>query len=463
MKKIENVGTELYALSPLDGRYSWVAKELGLYFSEAALIRERLEVEVLWLQCMIKNVGGCEVFQQFENDDIYKILEIAIDFEEEGLKRVKEIEKVTNHDVKAVELYVAEELDKLGFSNLKSFVHIGCTSEDITNLAYAKMIRNAISYSWSEYARGILGKLEELVAEYANIPMLAHTHGQPATPTTVGKELVVFEERLDKALEIVLKTKICGKFNGATGNYSAIAAAFPVENWPALSEHFVSKCLDFEFNSVTTQIENHDWMCELFDNIVRFNNIVLDLNLDMWLYVSRDIFKLIPKEGEVGSSTMPHKVNPINFENSEANIAMSNAIFKCLSDKLSRSRMQRDLSDSSIQRNIGVAFGYSIQALSETLKGLEKVCVNEKKLDEQLENNWAVLAEPIQTMLRKYCVPDAYDKLKELTRGKKISKEDIQNLVKTLDFLSDEDMETLMQLTPQTYIGYAADIALLNY
>lgn len=449
---------EHLALSPLDGRYWPIARKLEAYFSEYALMEQRVKVEVYYLKFLLENISECKIFQDYTSSQILNILDISINFGATGFLRIKEIESTINHDVKAVELFVAEELEKLGFSNLKSFVHIGCTSEDITNLAYASMIQKSLHDVWSPHAESIIDKLNDMAGQHSETSMLAHTHGQPATPTTIGKELYVYVYRLESLFSEISCTNYYGKFNGATGNYSAISIAFPNENWAEFSEKFVTNYLGLDFNPITTQIESHDYMCSLFDKITQFNNIVLGLDLDMWTYISMDFFKLIPKKDEVGSSTMPHKVNPINFENSEANITISNALFKSLSDKLSRSRMQRDLSDSSAQRNIGIAFGYSIQALSETLKGLNKVCVNQEKLESQLNDNWIILAEPIQTMLRKYGIPDAYNQLKDLTRGKQVSKKDIHNFINTLDCLSEQDKVTLLELTPAKYIGYAAKI-----
>lgn len=389
---------------------------------------------------------------------IPRIVAIYKDFSFNSMSRIKEIEAVTNHDVKAVELFVGEELKKIGCESLVSFVHIGCTSEDINNTAYASMISGALKKVWVPTARKLIKALFELAQEYASIPMLAHTHGQPATPTTVGKELAVYVSRLKECLEGIESIEIRAKFNGATGTYAAISTAFPDEDWEELARDFVETRLMLDFNPLTTQIEGHDYFCHIADGIRHFNNVLLDLDLDMWTYISMDYFKQIPVKGEVGSSTMPHKVNPIRFENSEANIDISNAIFTALSNKLSHSRMQRDLSDSSSQRNIGLAFGYSIQAIEQTIGGLKKVSVNREKISSELNDNWEVLAEPIQTMLRKYGIPDAYNQLKELTRGKRISKETIQEFINSLGVLSLEDKRQLLELTPSTYVGLAEQI-----
>lgn len=454
----EEIPAEYLAIGPLDGRYSGIQKKLSPYFSEYALMKNRVKVEVYWLLFLIVNVNGSKTLDEFDLDRYSEILDIYEKFSGKSFKRIKEIEKITNHDVKAVELYVADKLKELGMEELISFVHIGCTSEDISNPSYANMIASALSEVWIPAAETLINSISELAIEHADTAMLAHTHGQPATPTTVGKELMVYVYRLRQSLENVKSIKTLAKFNGATGNYAAISVAFPNENWPVLSKQFVESYLGLNFNPVTTQIESHDYICHILDAVRHFNNVLLDFDLDMWLYISMEYFKQIPVKNEVGSSTMPHKVNPIKFENSESNIDMSNAICMALSNKLPHSRMQRDLSDSSSQRNIGLAFGYSLQAIEQTTAGLKKVAVNKEKISAELESKWEVLAEPIQTMLRKYGIPDAYNQLKELTRGKNISKEDIQEFIKSLDVLSDEDRHTLLELTPSTYTGLASRI-----
>lgn len=444
------------SLSPLDGRYANIQHELAPYFSEYALVNARIGVEIHWLLFLLnmcdKQLPDASIKEQDQIEKIYT------EFSIESFLRVKEIEKKTKHDVKACELFVAEELRKLGLDRLVSFVHFGCTSEDITNVAYASMIDGAIEEVWIPAAYELISVLSEIALENSNVAMLAHTHGQPATPTTVGKELTVFVYRMRKSIEHLESIDICAKFNGATGNYSAFSVAFPNADVPYLSREFISRYLGYKFNPVTTQIESHDYFCHIADAIRHFNNVLLDLDRDMWMYISKEYFKQIPVATEVGSSTMPHKVNPINFENSESNIDMSNTIFMALSNKLPVSRMQRDLSDSSSQRNIGLAFGHSLQAIYETIKGLKKVAVNTEKISADLDNKWEVLAEPIQTMLRKYGVPDAYDQLKELTRGKTITKEIIHEFINSLNFLNDKDKETLLNLTPATYTGFAASI-----
>lgn len=454
----ENISAKHFALGPLDGRYSQIGEKLAPYFSEYALVKNRVKVEVLWLKFLLENVNGSDILDAFDIDRIPEIMAIYADFSDASYARVKEIESVTNHDVKSVELFVAEKLKEMGMDSLVSFVHIGCTSEDITNPSYANMISTALKEVWIPTAEQLIDKISEIAINHANTAMLAHTHGQPATPTTIGKEMTVYSYRLKKSMENIKSIKACAKFNGATGNYAAISVAFPNENWPVLAKCFVEKYLELEFNPVTTQIESHDYVCHILDGIRHFNNVLRDFDLDMWLYISMEYFKQIAVKAEVGSSTMPHKVNPIRFENSEANIKMGNGICSILSDELPRSRMQRDLSDSSLQRNIGLAFGYSIQAIEQTIGGLKKVAVNTDKISSDLDSKWEVLAEPIQTVLRKYGIPDAYNQLKELTRGKNISKESIQEFIKSLDVISDEDKSTLLALTPSNYIGLAVKI-----
>ena len=454
----ENISAKHFALGPLDGRYSQIGEKLAPYFSEYALVKNRVKVEVYWLKFLLENVNGSDILGAFDIDRLPEIMAIYTDFSDASYVRVKEIESVTNHDVKSVELFVAEKLKEMGMDSLVSFVHIGCTSEDITNPSYANMISTALKEVWIPAAEQLIDKISEIAINHANTAMLAHTHGQPATPTTIGKEMTVYSYRLKKSLENIKSIKTCAKFNGATGNYAAISVAFPNENWPVLAKSFIEEYLELEFNPVTTQIESHDYVCHILDGIRHFNNVLRDFDLDMWLYISMEYFKQIAVKTEVGSSTMPHKVNPIRFENSEANIKIGNGICSVLSDELPRSRMQRDLSDSSLQRNIGLAFGYSIQAIEQTIGGLKKVAVNTDKISSDLDSKWEVLAEPIQTVLRKYGIPDAYNQLKELTRGKNISKESIQEFIKSLDVISDEDKSTLLTLTPSGYIGLAGKI-----
>ena len=449
---------ECLTLCPLDGRYSGVKDALGEYFSEYALVKYRVFVEIQWLKFLIENVES-DVLAKFDLQDMDKLTTISSEFNYDSFARIKEIENTTRHDVKAVEYFIDEKVDALGFGYLQSFVHIGCTSEDINNTSYACMLKYGLKDVWLPKAKEFAAIIDKWAEEHSNDAMLAHTHGQPATPTTIGKEFKVYAYRFLSSIENVEAVKIKAKFNGATGNYSAILTAFPNEDWQVLAKKFVEEYLGLTFNPLTTQIESHDYTCNILDGIRHFNNVLVDFDVDMWLYISMEYFKQIPVKGEVGSSTMPHKVNPIRFENSEANIDMSNNICIALSNKLPKSRMQRDLSDSSSQRNLGLAFGYSLQAINETMNGLAKCVVNKDKLASDLNEKWEVLAEPIQTMLRKYGVPDAYDTLKALTRGKSISKEDILKFAESLDILSDQDRQTLVDMTPASYIGLAKELA----
>lgn len=458
MKKLE---FNAMAISPLDGRYAKIGELLGMYFSEYALVQKRVYVEIQWLKCLLDNTNIKLINISSQEREKYskKIEVISNNYEMKTFNRIKEIENITKHDVKAVEYYINEELDKINLGKLKSLVHIGCTSEDINNTSYALMLQGGIYDVWIPKTLELNNHINDLAGDYKSISMLAHTHGQPATPTTVGKEFKIYSYRLQQSLQNITDIKIKAKFNGATGNYSAISTVYPQIDWEQISKEFIEKYLGLTFNPYTTQIESHDYICHLLDGIRHYNNILLDIDLDMWLYISMEYFKQIPVKGEVGSSTMPHKVNPIKFENSEANIEMSNSICMSLSNKLPKSRMQRDLSDSSSLRNLGLAVGYSMQALNETINGLNRCIINKEKLESDLNEKWEVLAEPIQTMLRKYGIQDAYDKLKELTRGKDISKEDIQTFIKTLDCLSLEDKQILLKMTPSSYIGYAERLA----
>ena len=448
---------ESMTICPLDGRYSAVKDALAEYFSEYGLVKYRVFVEIQWLKFLIENIDN-EILAKFDKANIGQIEAIATEFNIDSFKAIKEIESVTRHDVKAVEYFIGNALKEMGYDYLISFVHIGCTSEDINNTSYACMLKDGLNNVWLPRARELADIIDKWAVEHKDDAMLAHTHGQPATPTTIGKEFKVYAYRMYSSIQNVEDVKIKAKFNGATGTYSAILTAFPNVDWPEMNKKFVEEYLGVEFNPLTTQIESHDYTCHILDGIRHFNNVLVDFDVDMWLYISKEYFKQIPVKGEVGSSTMPHKVNPIRFENSEANIDISNNLCMGLSNKLPKSRMLRDLSDSSSQRNIGLAFGYSIQAISETVNGLAKCVVNKEKLAYDLNEKWEVLAEPIQTMLRKYGVPDAYDTLKALTRGKNISKEDIIKFAEGLEMLTDEDRATLVNMTPASYIGKAADL-----
>lgn len=456
-------------ISPLDGRYHSIGEELSPYFSEFALVKNRVRVEVLWLEFFITHFdnsspvlksaveemrwrrGHCPDF-----DIIYK------SFDEEDFNEVKLIESETNHDVKSVEIFVARKLEELGCPELKSFVHIGCTSEDITNCAYANMMKEALSYVWGPTANDLITSLEKMFKENYGIPMLAHTHGQPATPTTVGKEFLVYIKRLNEIYSRITKVPILAKFNGATGNYSAIQCAFPDSGvWMEFAKEFVEDYLELTFNPITTQIESHDWIYEIFMDMAHFNLVVTNLCHDMWTYISMEYFKQLVVKKEVGSSTMPNKVNPINFENGEGNLRKSTSDLMFIATQLMDTRMQRDLRDSTVLRNMGMAVGYSILGIRSTIKGLSKVVVNKEVLERDLENRYEVLAEPIQTILRKYGVPDAYNKLKELTRGKNITKEALHEFLNSeeLSVVPEKEREKLLEMRPSDYIGLANAIS----
>lgn len=440
------------SLSPLDGRYENKVKELFPYFSEYGLIKYRLIVEISFFM-MLSSEAGIEELPPFSDKELEMLESIVENFNEKEAEKVKDIEKTTNHDVKAVEYYIKEKLEKTSLKKYTEFIHFACTSEDINNLSYALMLKGGVEDVLLPAMDGLNKKITQLAKEWQKTPLLSLTHGQPATPTTVGKELKVFAKRLQRQIDHLKKQEFFGKLNGATGTFSAHLAAYPSVNWMELSKNFIQN-LGLTHNPLTTQIEEHDFQSEIFDTIARFNTILLDIDRDMWMYISRGVFKQKVVKGEVGSSTMPHKVNPIDFENSEGNLGLANAILRHLSEKLPISRMQRDLTDSTVQRNNGVALGYSLLAYKSTLKGLDKLELNKKFIQEELDRNWALLAEPIQTVMRKHAVPKAYEKLKELTRGKEVNEITVRNFIKNLD-IPKEDRERLLKLTPATYIGMA--------
>ncbi len=435
-------------ICPLDGRYSDIKEIISPYFSEYAYMKYRVLVEINWLTYLISK----KIFFE-KKENIPKILSISKKYNMDSYLSIKEKEKITNHDVKAVEYFINSKLRELNLEKITPFVHFGLTSEDINNISYALMIKDFFNEYYYSQIKEFISYLKKLSDDTKNISFLAHTHGQPATPTTVGKEFKVYWYRLNEEIKKLKKTSIKAKLNGATGNYSALSVVYPEKDIINLSKEFIES-FDLVFNPLTTQIENHDYMVTILDIIRHINNIVLDLDIDMWLYISRAYFNLKIVASEVGSSTMPHKVNPINFENSESNLEIANSLLMILSNKLPRSRMQRDLSDSSLLRNLGIAFGYSLQGLKETLKGLKKIKINEEVIKKELEEEWEVLAEPIQTMLRKYGINNAYEKLKELTRGKKIQKDEIEEFIKKLN-IDKKDKENLLNLTPENYIGLA--------
>jgi len=447
----------LTAVSPVDGRYSSKTEALRPYFSEYGLIYHRVLVEIRWLQFLANETTISEV-PAFSTDSNSFLNSIIENFNETDAQRVKDIESTTNHDVKAVEYFLKEKIK--GQSEIESvseFIHFACTSEDINNLSHALMLLTARDNVLVPEINAIIEKLREFAHQYADIPMLSHTHGQPASPTTIGKEFANIVARLTRQRDQVTAVSMLGKINGAVGNYNAHVSAYPEQNWPVLAEKFITS-LGLVFNPYTIQIEPHDYIAEYFDALSRYNNIVMDMDRDIWTYISMGFFKQKVIKGEVGSSTMPHKVNPIDFENSEGNIGIANALFNHLSGKLTISRMQRDLTDSTVLRNLGVGLAHCLIAYSSTLRGLNKLEVNEEKLAEVLDANWEVLAEPIQTVMRRYAIENPYEKLKDLTRGSKISAETLIEFIAKLD-MPDEAKKELSKLTPANYIGLAIQLA----
>lgn len=443
-------------ISPLDGRYAEKITELQPIFSEAGLIRSRIWAEVEWLifLCNTLKLEGSAYLEKAEVDALRKLY---LQFQDEFVTEVKEIEKTTNHDVKAVEYFLQKALKVLKRDELIPFLHFACTSEDINNLAYAQMMKAGLSTVLFHQIEALLKTFQDLALEHRKVPMLAHTHGQPATPTTVGKEFKNIGARLFRQYEQLKKAEILGKMNGATGNFNAHCVAYPNIDWSAASRKFVEEALGLTWQRYTTQIEPHDYLAEIFDNLRRFNIILIGASRDIWTYISMGYFKQKVVAGEVGSSTMPHKVNPIDFENAEGNLGLANALFTHFSEKLPISRMQRDLTDSTVLRNVGVSFGYSLLAYKSLLKGLGKLEIHEARLAEDLEDNWAILAEPIQTVLRRYGHTDAYEQLKEVTRGTEVTKQTIHDFVKKLT-IPEDAKKRLLELTPATYIGLAAEL-----
>lgn len=443
--------TPLSAISPIDGRYHSKTKKLSKYFSEEALIRYRIKVEVEYFIALYEQ--KLPQLKDVDADNFSKLRDLYENFTSLDAQAVKEIEKTTNHDVKAVEYFLKEEFDKLGMTTSKEFIHFGLTSQDINNTAVPLSLKDAIEEVYIPELDGIIKRLSELANDWKEIPLLARTHGQPASPTRLGKEIYVFVERLEEQKRLLLQVPHAAKFGGATGNYNAHKVAFPETDWKKFGQNFVENILGLHHSFPTTQIEHYDHIAALFDGLKRINNILLDLDRDIWTYISMDYFKQKIKKGEIGSSAMPHKVNPIDFENSEGNLGIANAIFEHLSAKLPVSRLQRDLTDSTVLRNIGVPVGHTIIAFKSTLKGLDKLLLNEAKLNADLENNWAVVAEAIQTILRREGYKNPYEALKGLTRtNEKITKESISNFIETLDV--SEDIKTeLKKISPQNYTG----------
>jgi adenylosuccinate lyase len=441
----------LNAISPIDGRYRSKVSELAPYFSEEALIKYRVLVEIEYF------IALCEVpLPQLESVDktIFNSLRaIYNDFSSDDALAIKKIESITNHDVKAVEYFIKEKFDALGLAEYKEFIHFGLTSQDINNTAIPLSIKEAMNNGYVPEYLIVLNKLKDLSKDWANIPMLARTHGQPASPTRLGKEIEVFVTRLEEQFNLLNDIPSAAKFGGATGNFNAHHVAYPNIDWKAFGGQFVQEKLGLHHSFPTTQIEHYDHMAALFDTLKRINTIIIDLNRDIWTYVSMDYFKQKIKAGEVGSSAMPHKVNPIDFENSEGNLGIANAVFEHLSAKLPISRLQRDLTDSTVLRNAGVPFGHTLIGFKSTVKGLAKLLLNESKFAEDLENNWAVVAEAIQTILRREGYPNPYEALKGLTRtNSKINQDSISDFIDTLE-VSNTIKEELKRITPSNYTG----------
>ncbi len=444
--------SELTAVSPIDGRYRGKTAQLAEYFSEYALIRYRVRVEIEYF------ITLCELplpqLQDFDKNLFDKLRDIYRNFTEADAQHVKDIEKVTNHDVKAVEYFIKEEFDKIGgLDAYKEFVHFGLTSQDINNTSVPLSIKEALEDLFYPLIEELIGQLRDYAEEWKDVSMLAKTHGQPASPTRLGKEVMVFVYRLEQQLDSLKAVPLTAKFGGATGNYNAHHVAYPQYDWREFGNKFVSEKLGLKREQYTTQISNYDFMGAVFDAMRRVNTIVIDLDRDFWMYISMEYFKQKIKAGEVGSSAMPHKVNPIDFENSEGNLGMSNAVLQFLAEKLPVSRLQRDLTDSTVLRNVGVPMGHSVIAFHSTLKGLRKLILNSESIAADLDNTWAVVAEAIQTILRREAYPNPYEALKALTRtNTKMTEETIHEFIQGLD-VSDEVKAELMAITPHTYTG----------
>ena len=449
-------------LSPLDGRYRTAVQDLGIHLSEAGLNRARIHVEIEWL-IHLANRNLLETGNPITEAEIAKLRAVVTNFGDDDVAELAKTEAVTRHDVKAVEYFIRERLTQIGRDDLLELTHFACTSEDINNLSYAVTVRDAIAQVWLPKVEALLAKLKQMSASYAGVPMLSRTHGQPATPSTMGKELAVFIHRLQRQVKRIEATEYLGKFSGATGTFSAHVVAAPSVDWVAESEIFVTS-LGLTWNPLTTQIESHDWQAELYSAVALFNRILHNLCTDVWTYISLNYFKQIPVAGATGSSTMPHKVNPIRFENAESNLELSNAILDSLGSTLVTSRMQRDLTDSSSQRNIGLGIGHSVLALDNVTRGLGELELSEAVLMADLLENWEVLGEAIQTVIRaevaagRSKISNPYELLKELTRGKRIGGEDLVAFVNGLD-LEQPAKDRLLALKPQTYVGVAAELA----
>lgn len=447
----------LSALSPLDGRYAAKTDKLRPILSEAGFMHHRVKVEIAWLQALSQ--AGFAELKPFSAQASALLDKLAAEFSELDAARIKEIEAVTNHDVKAVEYWLKEKVkDVPELVAASEFIHFACTSEDINNTSHGMMLKAARDGVLLPSLQAVIARLTEIAHVNADLPMLSRTHGQTASPTTLGKEFANVVARLQRAVKRIADVEILGKMNGAVGNYNAHLSAYPGFDWPAFSKNVIEQRLGLTFNPYTIQIEPHDYMAELFDAISRTNTILLDLNRDIWTYVSLGYFKQKLKAGEIGSSTMPHKVNPIDFENSEGNLGLANAVLRHMADKLPVSRMQRDLTDSTVLRNIGVGFGYALLAYDSCLRGLNKLEVNPLRLEQDLDANWEVLAEPVQTVMRRYGIENPYEQLKELTRGKGITREALQEFIGKLAIPQDAK-DLLLAMTPANYTGLAAQLA----
>ena len=448
---------DLLSISPLDGRYSEICKDIGDIFSEYSLIKYRVHVEIKWF-IFLSKINRISGLPKLSTADEKFLDNIWINFNISDARVVKKFEKTTKHDVKAVEYFLKSKFEKsLRLKKYREYIHICCTSEDINNLSYALMIKDGRNVIVNKI-NSLKVVLNRNVKKFSNNIMLSHTHGQPATPTTMGKEFLNYQKRICKLLDKLKKIDIEGKFNGATGNYSAHSITFPNINWPITNKRFINS-LGIVENKYTTQIEPHDYICEISNILCHINSVLIGHSQDMWTYISKNYFIQKNIQGEIGSSTMPHKINPINFENSEGNLGLANAMFRYLSEKLTISRLQRDLSDSTVLRNLGVGFGYSFLAYENLLIGLSKLTINKKKLDKDLENSWELLAEPIQMVARKYNISNSYELLKKVTRGQTVNPEILQDLIMTLK-IPRAEKDRLLSLTPKKYIGYA--IALCN-
>ncbi len=449
--------TELSAISPIDGRYSQLVESLQEIFSEYALIKYRIFVEIEWFIHLSKQRNIKEL-PHLTKQSITYLSNIEKNFNLTEARKVKNIEKKTNHDVKAVEYYLRDQFTKSKqLKGLSEFIHFGCTSEDINNISYALMVKDASKLLISKHINKFNSLLKKKAHQYAEIPMVSRTHGQVATPTTVGKELANFSSRIDLISIVISKTGLRGKINGAVGNYNAHLIAYPNVDWEKVSKTFITK-VGLLWAPYTTQVEPKDSMAKLFNGHERLNNVLLDFSRDIWGYISIDYFSQKTVEGEVGSSTMPHKVNPIDFENAEGNLDLANSIFYFLSSKITKSRWQRDLSDSTSMRNIGSCFAYTLIALSSLIKGINKLEVNKKVINQDLENAWEVLTEAIQTVMRKHHIESGYEVMKKISRGKNIKKEDVHSIINSLDIPTAEKNK-LLKLTPSTYLGLSKKLA----